>query len=181
MIFSVLVNSASIDSGISSSIENSSKLSMTKVIENVSTRTELAISAEKESGKKNRIHLFEKNGFFGLQVCDFSIEKANLPENTIFFVNQGYLNFKDNKRIYYNDIFIIEQITPLLNQPENINQYSPKEDEVKILRPKYNDKTGSFLGLEYCVAYSTFRNDENEKNLMDIVKIIQKSYTVPIK
>ena len=34
-----------------------------------------------------------------------------------------------------------------------------------MLRPKYNDKTGSFLGLEYCVAYSTFRNDENEKNL----------------
>ena len=82
-----------------------------------------------------------------------------MPENNIFDINQGYLSYKDNKKIYYNDIFIIGQITPLLNQPENINEYSPKKNEVKILRVKYNPTTGKFLGLEYCLAYMTFRND----------------------
>ena len=57
----------------------------------------------------------EKNGFFNLQLCIFSLEKPNLPENTIFYINQGYLSYKDNKKVYYNDVFIIGQITPLQN------------------------------------------------------------------
>ena len=41
---------ASIDSGISNAVRESSKLSMTKVLEN--GKTKIAISAEKEPGKK---------------------------------------------------------------------------------------------------------------------------------
>ena len=108
---------------------------------------------------KNGTDLWRKNGYFSTQACDFSIEKANFPENTIFYINQAYLSYKDNKKIYYNDIFIIGQITPLVNQPENISAYSPKEDEVKILRPKCNSTTGNFLGLQYCIAYLTVQND----------------------
>lgn len=82
-----------------------------------------------------------------------------MPESNSFDINQGYLSYKDNKKIYYNDIFIIGQITPLLNQPENINEYSPKMNEVKILRAKYNPTTGKCLGLDYCLAHLTFRNN----------------------
>ena len=57
----------------------------------------------------------KKNGFFSSQVCDFSLEKANLPENTIFNVNQGYLSYKDIKKIYYTDIFTT-QISLLLGK-----------------------------------------------------------------
>ena len=96
----------------------------------------------------------------GLQ---FFLEKGNLPEKTIFYINQGYLSYKDNKKIYYNDVFILGQITPLLNQPQNIEEYVPKEDEVKILRPKYDIKTGTVLGIESCLSYLTVRNDLPEQ------------------
>ena len=86
-----------------------------------------------------------------------------MSENTNFYINQGYLSYKDNKKIYYSDIFIIGQIAPLLYQPKNIADYVPKEDEVMILRSKYNPSTGEFLGLEYCIAFSTVRNDLQEQ------------------
>ena len=87
-----------------------------------------------------------------------------MPEDTIFYVNQGYFSYKVNKKIYYNNVFITGQITPLLNQPENIDEYSPKKDEAKILRPKHKSTMGAFLGLEYCVAYLTVRNDPQEQS-----------------
>ena len=83
----------------------------------------------------------------------FPYKNANLPENMIFNINQGYLSHKDNKKIYYSEIFIIGQITPLSYQPKNIADYVPKEDEVKILRSKYNLSTDDFLGLKYCISF----------------------------
>lgn len=62
------------------------------------------MSTEKEKGKRNSTNLWGENGFFISQVCDFSLEKANLPENTIFYLTQGYLSYKDNKRVYYVDM-----------------------------------------------------------------------------
>ena len=147
-----------IDSGISDTIQQSLKLTMTKVLEK-NGRTEMTISTEKEQGKRNSTALFKNNGFFSSQVCDFSLEKTDLPENTILYLNQCYLSHKDNKKICYTDIFIIGQITPSLNQPENLEEYTLQENEVKILRSKYDNVTGQFLGLEYCLAYLTFRGD----------------------
>ena len=57
---------------------------MTKVLEK-NGRTEMTISTEKEQVKRNSTDLFFKNGYFNSQVCDFSLEKANFPENTIFY------------------------------------------------------------------------------------------------
>ena len=91
--------------------------------------------------------MWENYGYFCSQACEFSIEKPNLPENTAFCISQGYLSYKDNEKMYYSDIFIIGQITPLLNQPENISEYVPKENEVKISRSRNNASTGSFFGL----------------------------------
>ena len=56
-----------------------------------------------------------KFGFFKHQVCDFSVEKANMPEMTIFYVNQAYESYKDNKKVYYCDFYILGQVTPCLN------------------------------------------------------------------
>ena len=80
-----------------------------------------------------------------------------------FYVNQGYLSYKDNKKIYYTDIFIAGQIVPLLNQPEKLDEYELKENEVKILRAKYDTTTAQFLGLENCLAYVTVRGDFQEQ------------------
>ena len=122
-----------IDSGMSHTIQSASKLSMSKAFEK--GKTEMGISVEKEQGKRNSIDLWKKNGFFSSQVCDLSLEKANLPENTIFYINQGYLSYKYNK----------------------------KDNEVKLLRPRYHTTTGNFLGLENCLAYLTVRGDYHEQ------------------
>ena len=100
---------------------------------------------------------------FGTESCDFSIEKANLPENTIFYINHGYQSFKDSKKVYYTDVFILAQIMPVAHQPKDIESYELNENEVKIFRPRYDPASGEFLGIEYCVALITVRNDQDEQ------------------
>ena len=62
LVYFCLASSVSIDSGISKRIQQSSKLTMTKVIENGNGRTELAISAMKEEEKKT-VLIYGKNRF----------------------------------------------------------------------------------------------------------------------
>ena len=52
---------------------------------------------------------------------------------------------------------------PLAHQPKDIASYDCKDDEVKILQAKYDRATGKFLGIEYCVALITVRNDPEEQ------------------
>ena len=152
------VSVSAIDSGISSAVRDSSKLSMTKVLHN--GRMETTITAEKDNGKRNRTALWNKNGYFSSQVCDFSLEKANLPKMTIFYVNQAYLSYKDNKKIYYTDVYIIDQVVPLLNPPEDMKNYVPKSDELKMIKPKHDPVTGQFLGLIESLSYVTVRDEQ---------------------
>ena len=105
----------------------------------------------------------EESRLFGTETCDFSIEKANMPENTVYYVNQGYQSYKDNKKVYYNDVYIIAQIMLLGMQPKDIESYQIKDDEVKILRARYDPISGEFLGIEYCVGLITVRNDADEQ------------------
>ena len=86
-----------------------------------------------------------------------------MPENTLFYVNQGYQSYKDNKKVYYNDIFIIAQIMPLAHQLKDIESYVLNDDEVKNLRSRYDPVSGEFLGIEYCIAVITVRNDPEEQ------------------
>ena len=78
----------------------------------------------------------EEKWFSSSQISDFSLEKVKLPEMTIFYVNQGYLSYKDNKNIYYVDSFILDQVTSLLKQPDNLDEYKPQENKAKIIREK---------------------------------------------
>ena len=48
---------------------------------------------------------------------------------------------------------MIGQVTPMLNLPENLEKYVPDNDEVKILRPKYDFVSGQVLGLVETLAY----------------------------
>ena len=87
-----------------------------------------------EEKVKKSFNLWEIFWYFGTESCDFSIEKANLPENTIFYINQGYQSFKDAKKVY-TDVFILAQIMALAHQPKDIESYELNDNEVKILRP----------------------------------------------
>ena len=103
------------------------------------------------------INMWKNHGFFGTESCDFSMEKVNMPENTIYYINQGYQSYKDSKKVYYNDLYIIAQIMPLALQPKDIESYQLKDDEVKILRRRYDLASGEFLGIEYCVGLITVK------------------------
>ena len=90
------------------------------------------------------------------------LKKQTCLKWPFFYVNEGYLSYKDNKKIYYVDVYIIGQIVPLLNQPENLDEYTSLENEVKICRAKCDTVTGQFLDLENCLGYLTFSGDEHE-------------------
>ena len=107
--------------------------------------------------------MWTRNGFFVDECCDFSLEKANMPESTLLYVKQGYQSYKDSKKCYYNDIYIVAQIMPLAHQPQDIESYDCKDDEVKILRAKYDPANGKFWGIEYCIALITVENDPEEQ------------------
>ena len=46
-----------------------------------------------------------------------------MPEMTALYVNQAYLSYKDNKKIYYYEFFIIGQVTLRLDPPEDLKNY----------------------------------------------------------
>ena len=124
---------------------------------------ENTITAEKVPGfKRNSKVLWPRDGFFGSQACNFFLEKANLPEMTIFYLNQAYLSYKDNKKIYYTDVYIIGQVVSLLNPPEDLKNYQLKSDKAKLIKPKYDPVSGQFLGLSKSLGYLTVRGDEQE-------------------
>lgn len=52
---------------------------------------------------------------------------------------------------------------PLAQQPKDIENYVPRENEVNILRPRYDIITDEFLGIEYCIGLITVRNDVDEE------------------
>ena len=153
-----------IDSSIGCAIQNSMGLSMTKIIESGNDRMEMTLSTNAaEENPVKCIHMWKNHGFLGTESWGFSIEKANMPENTVYYVNQGYQSYKDNKKVYYNDVYIVTQIMLLAVQPKDIESYQLKDDEVKILRARYDPICGEFLGIEYCVGLITVRNDADEQ------------------
>ena len=95
-----------IDSGITQATRNLNKISMTKNIFSDNC-VETAITAEKTSFKRNTVDVWPDYGCFKQQPCNFSIEKENFPENSIFYLTQDYELVKSNKKIYYANEFLI--------------------------------------------------------------------------
>ena len=98
-----------IDSGISQAVRDANRISMTKNFFG-DGMVETTLVAEKSSFKRNTTDLWPKFCFFKQQPCDYGTEKENYPENTVFYINQAYQSYKDNKKVYYADYFIIGQI-----------------------------------------------------------------------
>ena len=153
-----------VNSSIGGAIRNASGVSMRKVIESGNDRTEVTVDTlNSEEKVKKCINLWENYRYLGTKSCDFSIEKANLPENTIFYINQAYQCFKNSKKVYYTNVFILPQIMLLAQQPKDIESYELNDNEVKILRLRHDPVSVKFLGIEYCVALVTVRNNQDEQ------------------
>ena len=91
--------------------------------------------------------LWPKFAYFSEQSTNFNLKKVNFQENSIIYVNQRYLKIKNNKNMIHADFYILGQIIEALNAPKDISSYVCKKREVKIIRPRYEQTTGEFLGL----------------------------------
>ena len=81
---------------------------------------------------------------------------------TIFYVNQASQSYKNDKKIYYCNYYIIGQVIPALNSPVDLTDDEVKPDEAKIIRPKYDLDSGKFLGLDETLGYFVVRGDKDE-------------------
>ena len=110
--------------------------------------------------KNSSTRLQSDYGYLKSLSCNFLVEKSNVPELAILYINQTYFNNKYVKKIYYYDLFVLGQATPMFNPPEDLENYVPEEDEENILRPKYYVLSGQFLGLVETLAYLTVQGDK---------------------
>ena len=62
----------------------------------------------------------------------------------------------------YNQSFIKGQLLVPANQPENIDEYVCKQNEVKLIKCLYDKSTVIFQGIKLCLAYIILRRDSDE-------------------
>ena len=78
-----------------------------------------------------------------------------MNELTLLHVNQGSLTYKNDQTFYYGDTYILGQIVPLADSPDDLSSYELKPNEVKLLRPKYDLAKGHFLGMVETLGFIT--------------------------
>ena len=72
-------------------------------------------------------------GVFNNNHATFTWAQENVPESSIMYLNQGYSTIKGNKKVYYADYYILDQINESITSPEDIQNYVCKERKVKML------------------------------------------------
>ena len=123
--------------------------------------TQLLIKSEDEKLSGERV--WKENGFFKDIRPELNLEKVNMPENTIYYVNQAFLSTVKNGEIaMYVQNFIIGQLIFAANQPNDISEYVCLPNEVKLLSCVYDLESGEFKGVRLQLAYIVLRGDEHE-------------------
>ena len=99
-----------------------------------------------------------------------TIVKANFPENTFCYVNQGSVSLvKRGEKALYLDFIVLSQLMSATNvNPEiDLDSYILKGyyilHEVIIYCPVYNKSAGMYGGLTRKLGYITLRGDDREK------------------
>ena len=144
---------------------------------NQKTKSQLLVTLG-ENRESNTEKIWEESGFFKEQRIDLTIPKANFPENTLCYVNQGSVSqVKDGEAIYLEYV-ILGQIMAVANPDPTIdlNDYQFKENECLLYVPLYNTENGLFQGLKKklgYIRYITLRGDKNE-TFFHTVTIVKK-------
>lgn len=81
---------------------------------------------------------------------------------SVFYINQVYLSYKDKKKVYYCNYFLLGQVSPCLNSSEDFENFECQPNEAKMYHSKYDTVTGEFLGLIETLGYVTVRGDRGE-------------------
>ena len=138
-------------------------LSTESMSQNQKTKSQMMVSLG-ETMDSNKEKIWEESGFFKEQRIDLTIPKANFPENTLCYVNQGSVSqVKDGEAIYLEYV-ILGQIMAVANSDPSIDldNYQFKENGCLLYVPLYNKETGLFRGLGKRLGYITLRGDKNE-------------------
>ena len=113
----------------------------------------------KLSGEK----IWKKDGFFKDVRADLNLEKVNIPENCLFYTNQGFLStVKSGEIAMYLHNFVIGQLIIAANQPKDIDTYVCSKNEVKLLSCVYDIESGQFKGIRDQLAFIVLRGDVDE-------------------
>ena len=127
-----------------------------------SMKTQLMYKSKPEnklSGEK----IWKKDGFFKDVRAELNLEKVNIPENCLLYVNQGFLStVKSGEIAMYLNNFVIGQLIIAANQPKDIDTYVCSENEVKLLSCVYEIESGQFKGVREQVAFIVLRGDPDE-------------------
>ena len=123
----------------------------------------LSLTDDESKGSEK---IWKEFGFFKDQRVELTISKANFPENTLVYINQGSLSVvKGGEKAIYLNFVILVQIMPIANpDPKfDIYNYMHKDNEVITYCPVYNKSTGVYGGLTKKVGYITLQGDSGER------------------
>ena len=128
-----------------------------------SMKTQLLIRSNDDDDKLSGEKVWNENGFFKDIRPELNLENVNMPENSLFYVNQAFISTVKNGDIaMYVQNFIIGQLIFAANQPKDISQHECLPNEVKLLSCVYDLETGEFKGVRLLLAYIILRGDEQE-------------------
>ena len=146
-------------------IEKANMLLMSKEVSDKdrSMKTQLLMTTSGSDEKISGERVWRENGFFSEVKPEMNIEKVNIPENTLLYINQGFIStVKNGDLAMYVYNFIVGQLLVAANQPDDITTYSCKDNEVKLLTCVYDLESGKFKGLRLMLAYIIIRGDDDE-------------------
>ena len=125
---------------------------------------QMMLSIKDDKGESSTQPVWRENGFFGNQRTDLTTVKANFPENTLVYVNNGSITPVKGGHTMYLDFVILAQILPAANPPPEINldTYKFQENEVLIYTLLYNTENGLYRSLTKKLGNIILRGDTNE-------------------
>ena len=136
-------------------------LSKEKTDKDRSMKTQLLFKPKDD--KLSRERIWKENGFFRDVRAELNLEKVNIPENCLLYVNQGFLStVKGSEIAMFLHNFIIGQLIIAANQPKDIATYDCLKNEVKLLSSVYDIESGDFKGVREQIAFIVLRGDVDE-------------------
>ena len=87
-------------------------------------KTQLLVTSNDSQEKLSGEIVWRNNGFFQDLRPGLNLEKKNITENTLFYINQSFWSTVKNGDItMYNHNFILGHLIVAANQPSDINAY----------------------------------------------------------
>ena len=126
---------------------------------NESLKMQTMLSLRDDQGNSSSAKkMWKSNGFSGDHKTDLTTIKANFPENTLVYVNNGSIfAVKGGQTAVYLDYVILAQILPVMNFPDKLGNYQYEDNEVLMYVPLYNPQNGLYRGIKKSLANIVLR------------------------